>query len=278
MTRALNQLAYLGQQCAVLLEGFGEFTRFTLATLRWIFLGSGGYGRVRLLMPQLYQVGTMSIPVVMLVGGFVGAVLGVEIFDQFAAIGQETRIGGVINISSVKQIGPVLTAVMIAGRVGGAVSAELGTMKVTEQIDALRVMGADPISFLVVPRFLACLIMVPILTVISDLLGVFGGYLVVVRGFNVDPGAYWQFSRIFVGNWDLFTGLAKSVFFGGAIAMISCYKGFHARSGAAGVGQAATEAFVYSFIVIIVSNFFLAHFLKNLYFLLYGHSVPTAFG
>jgi phospholipid/cholesterol/gamma-HCH transport system permease protein len=273
----IDRFAYLGLRLWESLEGFGRFTRFCLATLGWTLRGAGGFGRLNLLLPQLYQVGTMSIPVVMLVGAFVGAVLGVEAFDQFAAIGQEARLGGIIDISVVKQIGPVLAAVMIAGRVGGAVSAEVGTMRVTEQLDALRVMGADPIAYLVVPRVMACLIMVPVLTVISDLLGILGGWLVVVQGFGVDNTSYWDFSQQFVGNWDIFTGLIKAVVFGLAISLIACYKGFHCESGAAGVGRATTDSFVTSFIVIIVANFFLAKFLKDLYIVIYGQSAISAF-
>ncbi len=234
--------------------------------------GAGGYGRMKLLIPQLFQVGTLSIPVVALVGAFVGAVLGVEMFSQFQAFGQETRLGGVIHISVVKQIGPVLAAVMIAGRVGGAVSAELGSMRVTEQLDALRVMGSDPIRHLVVPRVLACLIMVPVLTVFSDLLGICGSWLVVVQGFGVDSEEYWKFSGQFVGNWDVFTGLIKSVVFGLAIGLISCYKGFNCGTGASGVGRAATDSFVVSFITIIVANFFLAKFMNDMYTIIYGHA------
>lgn len=260
------------------LAGFGHFTRFCLSTAGWTIRGAGGYGRMKLLIPQLFQVGTMSIPVVALVGAFVGAVLGVEMFSQFQAIGQETRLGGVIHISVVKQIGPVLAAVMIAGRVGGAVSAELGSMRVTEQLDALRVMGSDPVRHLVVPRVLACLIMVPVLTVFSDLLGIFGSWLVVVKGFGVDPEEYWKFSSQFVGNWDVFTGLVKSVFFGLGIGLVSCYKGFNCGTGASGVGRAATESFVISFIVIIVTNFFLAKFMNDMYAVIYGSTTLNAIG
>ena len=273
-----GRLAQMGGVVIDRIEGVGRFTRFCLSAAGWAVRGTRGYGRLRLLMPQLYLIGTRSLPVVMLVGAFVGAVLGVETFDQFRAIGQESRLGGVIHISVVKQIGPVLAAVMIAGRVGGAVSAELGTMRVTEQLDALRVMGADPIAYLVVPRVLACLIMVPVLTIFSDLLGIFGGYLVTVRGFGVNATEYWDFSAQFVGNWDLFTGLVKSVVFGGAIGLTSCYEGFHCRQGAEGVGRAATDSFVVSFIAIIVSNFFLAKLLKDLYTLIYGSGGPSAFG
>lgn len=272
------QLNTIGSNVRQNLEGFGRFSSFCLATLGWAVRGAGGYGRMRLLIPQLFQVGTRSIPVVALVGAFVGAVLGVEMFSQFQAIGQEARLGGVIHISVVKQIGPVLAAVMIAGRVGGAVSAELGSMRVTEQLDALRVMGSDPIRHLVVPRVLACLIMVPILTVFSDLLGIGGSWLVVVKGFGVDAQEYWTFSSQFVSNWDIFTGLVKSVFFGLGIGLISCYKGFNCGTGASGVGRAATESFVVSFIAIIVANFFLAMFMKDMYYVIYGYSGLNAIG
>lgn len=259
-----DRLANLGQNLTDRVAGFGEFSRFCVATLFWTFRKSSGYGRMRLLMPQLFAIGVMSIPVVMLVGAFVGAVIGLETYDQFAAFGQENKLGGVISLSVVKQIGPVLAAVMIAGRVGGAVSAEVGTMRVTEQLDALRVMGTDPIQHLVVPRVMACVIMLPILTVFSNLLGIYGGYLIVAVGFGVDSTDYWEFTAQLVTNWDVFTGLFKSVFFGLFIGLIACYKGFNCDSGAAGVGQAATDSFVLGFIAIIISNFFLAQFLNTL--------------
>jgi len=267
-----------GQSIVENVRGFGAFTLFCLKALGWTMRGAGGFSRFALLWPQLFNIGTRSIPVVGLVGAFVGAVLGVEMYEQFAAIGQETRMGGVINISVVKQVGPVLAAVMIAGRVGGAVTAELGTMRVTEQIDALRVMGSDPIAHLVVPRVLACVIMVPILTVYSNLMGIFGGHMVVVGAYRVDAYDYWQFSSQFVSSWDVFTGLYKAVIFGLAIGLISCFKGFTCSAGAAGVGRAATDSFVTSFIVIIVINFFLAKLFMDLYTMIWGTSSITAIG
>jgi phospholipid/cholesterol/gamma-HCH transport system permease protein len=271
----VESFASLGRGLLGWLESIGRFTRFSGAAARWSVVGRPGSGRLRLLMPQLYEIGTRSIPVVMLVGAFVGAVLGVEMFDQFRELGQESRIGGIINLSVVKQIGPVLAAVMIAGRVGGAVSAQIGTMRVTEQIDALKVMGTDPINYLVVPRVIACVIMVPVLTIISDLLGLVGGWLVVVVGLGVDSNEYWRFSAALVTSFDLAIGLTKAVVFGLLIGLISCYKGFHCRPGAAGVGKAATDAFVTSFIAIIIANFFLAKFLNDLYSMVYG-VVPNA--
>jgi len=275
---AVAQFAYIGRQITDALDGFGRFTLFCMATWRWFWSGAGRWSRMNLLMPQLFQIGTRSIPVVMLVGGFVGMVLAIEGYNQFADIGMEERLGGIIDVSVVKQIGPVLAAVMLAGRVGGSVSAELGTMRVTEQLDALRVMGADPIAYLVVPRVVACVLMIPILTVFSDLTGIYGGYLITVRGFGVSSQAYWDFSQLFIAAYDVISGLIKSVAFGLMIGLISCYKGFYCDSGAAGVGRAATDAFVTSFIAIIVANFFLAKFLNDLYIVIYGPQVISAFG
>ena len=261
------------------LEGLGRFSRFAGAAAVGVLPRPGFKSRFGLLLPQLYMVGTASVPVIMLVGAFVGAVLGIEMFNQFESIGQEGRLGGVIHISVVRQIGPVLAAVMIAGRVGGAVAAEIGTMRVTEQLDALRVMGANPIRYLVVPRVLACALMVPVLTVVSDLMGILGGYLIVVVSYGVDPSDYWGFSARFVRSYDVITGLIKSLFFGLAIGLTSCFKGFHCDAGAAGVGRAATDAFVTSFIAIIVINFVLAKFLGDLSGLLFdGNNINALTG
>jgi len=144
-------------------------------------------------------------------------------------------------------------------------AAELGTMRVTEQIDALRAMGADPVRYLVVPRFLACLLLIPVLTVFGDAIGALGGYLVSVKALGITSHYYMEQSRSIMENWDIFVGLIKSVFFGALIAIICCYKGFRAEGGAAGVGRATTVAFVASFISILVVNFFLEVFLRFIY-------------
>ena len=142
----LNQLARLGQETSLQLEGFGRFSRFCAQTVWWMVRAPGRWARPSLLMPQLYQMGTRSAPVVMLLGAFIGMVLAVELYEPFAEWGQEERVGAIIMLAVVTHIGPVLAAVMLAGRVGSAISAELGTMHVTEQLDALRVMGANPIT------------------------------------------------------------------------------------------------------------------------------------
>ncbi|HZK81179.1 MAG TPA: ABC transporter permease, partial [Humisphaera sp.] len=169
----------------------------------------------------------------------------------------------------VKQIGPVLAAVMVAGRVGGALTAELGTMNVTEQLDALRVMGSDPIRYLVVPRFVTCLLFTPILTIFSDLMGILGGWVISVVMFHVPNIPYWQHSD--VEPWQVMEGVSKSFFFGAAIGLISCYKGFNSGAGASGVGRACTESFVASFIVIIMLNFVFAQMLREMYDALYPY-------
>ncbi len=263
MPSSIGAVGTIGRATAMRVVGFGRFVRFTAATARWLLLRPDVWIRWRLLGPQLYTVGVASIPVVAVTGAFIGMVLALEGFPEFQALGQEGRLGGIINVSVTKQIGPVLAAVMVAGRVGGALSAELGTMRVTEQLDALRAMATDPIAHLVVPRFVACVVMTPLLTIYSDLLGVWGGWFVTVQIYGVSAYDYWAFTRSFVGWWEPFSGLVKSVFFGASIGLIACYNGFNSRAGAAGVGRAATLAFVQSFLAIIVLNLILAKVLNS---------------
>jgi len=255
---------------------FGRFTMFAATTAAWI-PRLKRWLRWRLLGPQFFSIGVASIPVVAITGAFIGMILALEGFEQFRAIGQEGRLGGVINVSVTKQIGPVLAAVMVAGRVGGALAAELGTMKVTEQLDALRAMAADPIPYLVVPRFITCLIMTPCLTIYSDLLGLWGGWLITVKFYGVSPYEYWDFTRSFVTWWEPTSGLIKSVFFGGSIALIACYKGFTCQGGASGVGRAATESFVASFLTIIALNLVLAKLLNTISYMFIYKGVQSAF-
>ena len=207
--------------------------------------------------PNFYQVGVSSLPVVALTGTFIGMVLAVQSYFQFHQIGLETRLGGIINLTLVRELGPVLAATMLAGRVGSAMAAELGTMRVTEQIDALSAMGANPIQYLVVPRFLACLLMIPTLTIMADFMGVVGGYFYSSVILGIDYHYYWHNSRQFVGGFDLFTGVFKSLFFGATIAIVSCYRGFKCTAGAEGVGRAATAAFVHSFALILALDLLL---------------------
>ncbi|MDD4892054.1 MAG: ABC transporter permease [Phycisphaerae bacterium] len=263
----------LGAMALALLASFGQFWVFVGQTLSAILGTRWWRWRYRrLLTPQFYEVGTRSVPVILVTGAFVGMVLAVQAYEQFAAAGLTDRLGVIVNISVLRELGPVLAGVMLAGRVGGALTAELGTMRVTEQIDAVRAMGASPIRFLVCPRFLGCLLLIPFLTAYCDIMGVLGGYFISVIVYGVNSDFYWEYSTKLVGRWDIAIGLIKSVFFGGAISLISCYKGFHCRPGAAGVGRATTEAFVASFMAILILDFFLALLLQTIGLRIWGFS------
>lgn len=246
-------------------EYSGRFARFTWQTnvscLRSCFRRKS----YPLIWDQMNIIGVHSVPVIMITGAFVGMTLAIQAYDQLAGMGLEEHLGVLINVSVVKELGPVLAAVMLAGRVGGALTAELGTMKVTEQIDAVRSMGTDPIRYLVTPRVLACLILTPFLIVYADFMGVIGGYLISVVQLGINARAYWNFSASGVEMWDVMIGIIKGFFFGGAIAVISCYKGFTCKEGAEGVGRACTEAFVASFIAILAIDLALAIIFKAIY-------------
>jgi phospholipid/cholesterol/gamma-HCH transport system permease protein len=281
LTRVLavhRSISSFGLAVLMGIADFGRFTVFSGLTGWWLIFHVKRWLRWRLIGPQLYAVGVASIPVVAITGAFIGMILALEGYAQFRALGQEHRLGGVINISVVKQIGPVLAAVMVAGRVGGALAAELGTMRVTEQLDALRAMAADPIPYLVVPRFIACVVMTPLLTIYSDLLGVWGGWLITVKFYGVSPYQYWEFTQQFIDWWEPASGLIKSVFFGASIGLIACYKGFNCEAGAAGVGRAATEAFVASFLAIIAMNLVLARLLNTIGQMFLYENFMTALG
>jgi len=226
----------------------GDITIFAYRMFVWMFTRRPAKGT---LLINFYHVGVLSLPVIALTGTFIGMVLAVQSHRQFAMIGMENRLGAVINSSLVRELGPVLAATMLAGRVGGAIAAVIGTMRVTEQIEALTTMGADPIHFLVVPRFLACILLIPALTIMADFMGIVGGYFYSVIVLGIDHAAYLQNSSDYVTGYDLFSGILKSFFFGGIIAVVSCYRGFHCEAGAEGVGQAATAAFVMSFVLIL---------------------------
>jgi phospholipid/cholesterol/gamma-HCH transport system permease protein len=247
----------------------GDMSLFAWQMLKWMFTRRPCRGTVLI---NFYQVGALSLPVVALTGTFIGMVLAVQSYAQFHAIGLDNHLGAVINATLVKELGPVLAATMLAGRVGSAMAAVLGTMRVTEQIDALATMGADPIHYLVVPRFLACILLIPTLTIMADFMGIVGGYFYSVIILGIDHAAYLNHSRDGVSGFDLFSGIFKSVFFGAIIAVVSCYRGFHCEPGAEGVGKAATTAFVYSFVMILSVDLFLTIFMNSIYSNLYPNA------
>jgi phospholipid/cholesterol/gamma-HCH transport system permease protein len=271
-TDACNMLGLnvIGAASVDVLTDLGRFGRFAVSTFFLMPQTALRRKDWKLLMPQFYHIGVKSLPVMVITGLFVGLVSAAQAAEQLRAAGLEERMGVLVNLSVVKELGPVLAGVMLAGRVGGALTAELGTMRVTDQLDALRVMGTDPIRYLVVPRVVACVLLAPVLTLYCDLMGAWGGRFVAVNLEAVPSEPYAYFTAEAVENWDLFAGLAKSVVFGAMIGLISCFKGFHCRAGAEGVGRACTSAFVTSFIVILVADFYLLRLMQDMYNTIWG--------
>lgn len=223
----------------------------------------------RLVVHAMYQTGVRSVSVVVVTGTFIGMVLSAQTYHQLRAVHLESTLGSVVNVSLVKELGPVLAATMLAGRIGCAMAAELGTMRVTEQIDALRMLGANPLSYLVVPRFLACFLLIPLLSLVADAAGILGGWFFSVQVLQIPDAHYWHHTEDYVTLFDIASGVLKSFFFGGAIALVSCHRGFHCDAGAEGVGKAATEAFVLSFVAILILDFFLGILFDTLHTLWY---------
>ena len=266
----MDIVAQVGRRTLHRLNVFGDFCVFCGQTFRWL-LARGAWRRtLRLLMPQFYAIGVLSIPVVMVTGAFVGAILAVQSVMQFKGIGMTSRMGTIVNLSVLRELGPVLAGILLAGRVGGGLTAELGTMRVTEQIDALRAMGTSPLRVLVVPRFLACVLLIPILVLYANAMGILGGYVVSVYIYDVTASEFWWHATRAVGYFDIFYGPIKSLFFGTAISLICCYKGFRCEPGAAGVGKACTESFVASCMAILALDFFVGMFLNTVYTSIYG--------
>lgn len=265
----IQSVANLGRLGLDGLESFGQFGIFLwriFSGLPWGLLSPRAW---RLLIPAAFKIGVQSVPVMLLTGLFIGMVLAVQAVEQFMSVGLEDRMGVIVNLTLVRELGPVLAGVMLAGRVGGAITAELGTMNVTEQIEALRSMGSDPVRYLVVPRFLACFLLTPVLTILCDAMGGIGGWYITVKVFSVNSEPYWYYTHT-VELWDMLNGLVKSFAFGATIGIVSCYKGFTCRQGAEGVGRACTDAFVTTFIAILVLDFIIAYTLLELYKSLWG--------
>jgi phospholipid/cholesterol/gamma-HCH transport system permease protein len=216
------------------------------------------------LISHLHFIGVKSQSVVLVTGAFTGMVLAAQTYFQFHKVKMDTATLAVVSISMCSELGPVLTALMVAGRVGAAMAAELGTMRVTEQIDALRTLATHPVDYLVVPRFVATLIAMPLLTAESITVGIGAGYLVGVHLLGIDPTYLWENMLRYTDPHNVVAGLVKAAIFGGVLSLISCHKGMNCGEGAEGVGRATTEAVVYSSITILVSNFFLTLILNRL--------------
>lgn len=206
---------------------------------------------------QMYNLGVMSVGVVAITGFTTGFVLAAQSFYQLGEKGMAGVTGVLVGKSMITELGPILTAFMVTGRVGSSMCAELGTMKVTEQIDALRSMAINPNAYLVAPRFIAGIFMIPLLTLFSTMMGIFGGYLIAIYFFNLSPATYFDPMQVHISLFDVATGSIKAFIFGLILVTVCCYKGMKTSGGAAGVGRATTQSVVASYILILVADFFL---------------------
>ncbi|OKH14542.1 MULTISPECIES: MlaE family lipid ABC transporter permease subunit [Fischerella] len=209
-------------------------------------------------LEQMAVVGPDSLFIALLTAVFVGAVFTIQVAREFITFGAGNLVGGVLAVALTRELSPVLTAVVIAGRVGSAFAAEIGTMRVTEQIDALLMLKTDPVDYLVIPRLLACLLMMPILTLLSLVTGMLGGLIIATNIYNLSDTQFLDSARNFLGSWDIISAMIKACCFGVLIAVIGCSWGLTTTGGAKGVGQSTTTAVVTALLIIFISNFFLS--------------------
>jgi phospholipid/cholesterol/gamma-HCH transport system permease protein len=245
-----NGLAGLGEFAVLAREVFAAVLKGRITARDFIY--------------QLYFIGVKSQSVVFITGAFTGMVLCAQTYFQFHKVRMETGTLALVSVSMCSELGPVLTALMVAGRVGAALAAELGTMKVTEQIDALRTLATHPVDYLVVPRVLATTVAMPVLTAASIAIGIGAAWVLGVYMLDIEPVYAWANMLHYTYPSHVTTGIIKSFVYGATISLVSCYKGMNCREGAEGVGHATTEAVVYSSITVLISNFFLTMFLNNM--------------
>lgn len=245
------------------LEKIGGFTLFNLSKLGEISLFAANGVKAcftppfypKIIVRQIIKIGYYSLPVVGLTAIFSGAVLALQSYSGFSRFNAESAIATVVVLSITRELGPVLAGLMVAGRVGASMAAEIGTMKVTEQLDALRTLSTNPFRYLVAPRMIAAVLMLPFLVLVADIIGVMGGYLVSVHVLGFSPGPYMNSTIQFLETMDVVSGLVKAAFFGFIIAMMGCYFGYHSKGGAEGVGVATTNAVVAASIAILLTNY-----------------------
>jgi phospholipid/cholesterol/gamma-HCH transport system permease protein len=245
---------FWGNRISEWLEGLGGLTLLAKDTVTSLFTLKVAW---RDFLYQVYFVGVKSQSVVLITGAFTGMVLGAQTYFQFHKVKMDTATLAVVSVSMCSELGPVLTGLMVAGRVGAAIAAELGTMRVTEQIDALRTLATHPVDYLVVPRLLALHAALPLLTAESIAFGIVSGYIVGVYLLGIDATYSWYNMLKYTAPSDVMVGMIKAFIFGGIVAIIGCYKGMSCGEGAEGVGRATTEAVVYASITILITNFFL---------------------
>ncbi len=238
------------------------FLRFLAATGRLVAFAAAALATafappfyLRAILRQMLEIGYFSLPVVGLTALFTGMVLALQSYTGFSRFAAESAIATVVVLSVTRELGPVIAGLMVAGRVGAAMAAEIGTMRVTDQIDALTTLSVNPLRYLVLPRLIAGLVTLPLLVFVADIIGVFGGYLVAIYKFGFNPEAYLARTQQYLQESDVVSGLIKAAVFGFVVALMGCYHGYHSRGGAQGVGQATTYAVVSASILILVLDY-----------------------
>ena len=262
MSGLVGTVSELGSLTFRRVSGFGQWWLFLA---RVLVKAAKPPFRFALIIQQLYSIGVQSISVVALVAVFTGAVLAVQGEYTLSQFGATAYVGSAVALSLIRELGPVLTALMVNGRAGSAMTAELGIMKITEQVDALRSMAVDPIGYLMVPRLVAGIISVPLLTAIFNIVGIFGGYLVGVFSLGLSSGTFLSQMEHAVRDVDVVSGFVKSVFFGLIFSWVACYKGWTCGFGAVGVNRATTSAVVTASVTILVVDYFLTSILTRVF-------------
>ena len=254
----MNFLAPIGRVFFSFLEAVGHLTLFIWASVGGIFSPPFYFKQLR---KQLIEIGFYSLPVVGMTALFTGAALALQTYSGFSRFNAESSIAIVVVLAITRELGPVMAGLMVAGRIGAAFAAEIGTMRVTEQIDALVTLSTNPYKYLVLPRLIAGLAMLPVLVAVGDIIGVFGGYLVSIHDLGFAPGPYLKSTFEFLETKDVVSGLIKASVFGFIISLMGCYHGFNSKGGAQGVGAATTHAVVSASILILLSNYILTSLL-----------------
>lgn len=260
--RLQQVLRGIGKPFTATIQGLGNFVYFCMETVQWAFTGTF-HGRV--FFREMVKIGINSTLIIALVGLFAGMVFALQTGDAFRLFNAQSLVGSTVGIALTRELAPVFTALMIVARAGSAMAAEIGTMTVTEQVDALKSMGVYPINYLVVPRVIATTLMVPLLVGVFNGVGLLGSYVVSIYLLQIPEGPYLHRYHTIVQPQDFYQGLIKGVLFGFIISLICCYKGYNTRNGAEGVGRATTQAVVSASVTVLVMNYFLATWLLQLF-------------
>ncbi len=260
--RLQGLLIRLGRPFTGVIQGLGRFVYFSVETVQWAFRGAL---HVRVFFAEMMKIGVNSTLIIALVGLFAGMVFALQTGSAFRLFNAETLVGSTVGIALARELAPVFTALMIVARAGSAMAAEIGTMSVTEQIDALKSMAVHPINYLVVPRVLATTVMLPMLVGVFNAMGLLGSYVVSIYLLQIPEGPYLNRYHTIVEPQDFYQGLIKGVLFGFLIALIACYKGYHTTNGAEGVGRSTTQAVVAASVTVLILNYFLATWLLQLF-------------